>query len=183
MADGYAEQVRSRAEKIRAFQLAVFRESAQRTVEVMQEPGPSKASTRIAIAAGSGLGKLRQNGTRGASKKTYGPVHSGGTGNLPVDTGFLRASLRAGIGNVNFSVRQKPEEGGSFAYDDGAIVMVIAKAKLGETISVGYTAAYARAAEYGSRGRPGRRFVGLAAQRFPQIVQQVTAEAKARVGL
>lgn len=122
-------------------QIAVRREAAQRTVEIMQTP--------------------RSEG-----------------GNMRVDTGFLRASLMAAIGDANFTIRENP--GGAFAYEPGQVTLVIAQAQLSDPIEVVYTANYARAREYGARGQPGDRFVGLAAQRWPQTVNAVATEAKAR---
>ena len=101
---------------------------------------------------------------------------------MPVDTNFLRASVQAGIGQVNFTAREKPAGVGRFSYDAGQVSLVIANSDIGDTITVMWTANYARHVEYGARGRPGRRFVGLAAQQWPQIVEQVAREAQARAG-
>ena len=106
------------------------------------------------------------------------PVAKGG--NMPVDTGFLRASLQGAIGQGGFTPRENPNPDGSFAYDAGPITLVIAGAAPSDAITVAYTANYAAAANYGARGRPGRQFVGLAAQQWPRIVADVSAEAQAR---
>lgn len=144
MAQGtFTAKVAGRVKEIKALQLAVFRESAQRTVEVMQTPR----------AAG---------------------------GNLRVDTGFLRASLLAGVGDVNFAITLKPEAEGKYAWDAGAVSLVIANADITDRITVVYTANYARPREYGSRGQPGDRFVGLAAQQWARTVAEVSAEATAK---
>lgn len=104
------------------------------------------------------------------------PVGAGG--NMPVDTGFLRASLQATINAPVAAVTFRTE---GQQYDAASVALVIAGAQLGDTIYGVYTANYARYVEYGSRGRAGRGFVRLAAQQWPQIVSQVVAEAKSRV--
>ena len=115
------------------------------------------------------------------------PVGQGG--NLPFDTGFLRASLMAVIGNANFELKANPESGAAVPYDAGQISLIIAKAKLSDTVEAVYTAKYARRMEYGFSGKDslgrtynqtGRRFVALAAQQWPRIVSEVATEAKAR---
>lgn len=158
---------------------AVYRESARRVVEVMQEPGPSKATVKTAIAAGAGLGKAKASGGRGVSKWQYGPIaNPGGAGNLPVDTGFLRASLVAVKGTGLPSLKPNPPEGKRFNYDPGQIDLVIMGCAITDPITLAYTAAYARVAEYGGEGRMARRFVALAAQQWSRIVDEVCREAE-----
>lgn len=106
----------------------------------------------------------------------------GAGGNLRVDTGFLRASLVAVRGSALPLQTLKPDGANAFSYSGGQINLVIAGASISEPISFVYTANYARFREYGSRGQPADRWVSLAAQRWPQVVQQVCAEAKARTG-
>ena len=92
------------------------------------------------------------------------PVAQGGR--LPVDTGFLRNSLQAGLN-------------GSTALDGvDSYVMTIAGAELGDVIEAGWTADYAKHVEYGTQGRQGRFFMRGAAQKWPQIVR--SNEAKVR---
>lgn len=102
-------------------------------------------------------------------------------GNLRTDTGFMRASLvattRAGLPPVTF----KPPNVTKFSYDAGPINLVINGAEISEPITVVYTANYARPREYGARGQPADRWVALAAQRWPQVVEQECAKAKASV--
>ena len=106
------------------------------------------------------------------------PVAKGG--NLPLDTGFMRASLQAQIGQGAFTARDNPGGDGSFSYDAGAVSLVIAGSKLTDTITVAFTANYAIHQEYGARGRPGRAFVRLASQQWGRVVQEVSAEAQTR---
>lgn len=146
MAQGkFAAQVGAWVAKTKARQEAVFKESAQRVIVVMQTP----------VAKG---------------------------GNLPVDTGFLRASLMATIGPPTASTTPNPGGEGKHSYDAGAVSLVIANASITDTITVVYTANYARFQEYGAHGKPGRRFVALAAQQWQAIVAEVAREAQARAG-
>lgn len=167
---------------------AVRQEAAQRVVEIMQTPGPSVATVKKAISAGAGLGRVKKNGDRGVSKKAFGPIpNPGGTGNLPVDSGFLRASLMGVIGEGTFTATEPPKDGSGFSYDAGQINLVIAGSKLTDTITVAYTAAYARRMEYGFKGtdslgrkynQPGRAFVRLAAQQWQRVCTEVATEAQ-----
>lgn len=99
----------------------------------------------------------------------------------PVDTGFLRASLRASTSAMPALSLSNP--GGAFTVDAGEIVLVIAGAEIGDTIYLGYTAKYGAFVHYGSGGRPGRPWVDMVSQRWAQIVQQKAAEVKSRLGL
>lgn len=178
----FTAQVNAQVAKTKALMTAVYRGSAERTVEVMQEPGYSKATVKKAVAAGAGLGKVGKSGQRGVSKKALGPIaNPGGAGNIPVDTGFLRASLMVSLGTANFALMPNPDPDKSYQYDEGRVSLVIAGASITDPITAVYTANYARVAEYGSRGRAPRRFVALAAQQWPQIVEQVSREAQSRV--
>lgn len=169
---------------------AVRQEAAQRVVEIMQTPGPSVATVKKAISAGAGLGRVKKNGDRGVSKKAFGPIpNPGGTGNLPVDSGFLWSSLRAEIGVDPIPVFDKPEDMARMTYNPDPINFVIIGAQAKDTITVAYTAAYARRMEYGFKGtdslgrkynQPGRAFVRLAAQQWGKIVRDVSLEAQNR---
>lgn len=106
------------------------------------------------------------------------PVGAGG--NMPVDTGFLRASL---VVNLGFDVpmkRDKPD--GPAAFPPADFALTINQADIDTPITGAWSASYARHVEYGARGRPGRRFVALAAQQWGRIVEQACLDAKAAVG-
>lgn len=104
-------------------------------------------------------------------------------GNLRFDTGFLRASLKAAIGTANFALVQKPDApGAKYIFDMSSISLVIVGAEISDPIEVVYTAAYARPREYGARGQPGDRWVALAAQQWPQVVDGAVRDLKARGG-
>ncbi|RZJ47425.1 MAG: HK97 gp10 family phage protein [Brevundimonas sp.] len=106
----------------------------------------------------------------------------GGGGNLRVDTGFLRASLVAITGTALPAQTIKPDGGEAFSYDGAQINLVIAGADISQPLTFVYTANYARPREYGARGQPADRWVALAAQQWPQVVDRVCTEAKARSG-
>lgn len=116
------------------------------------------------------------------------PVAKGG--HLPVDTGFLRASLRAVIGDQMPAMLETPKKkGGSYQFNEGEITGVIANAKFSDVITLAYTAAYARRLEYGFTGtdslgrhynQKGRGFVRRATQRWKSIVRDVCKEARQR---
>ena len=93
------------------------------------------------------------------------PVAQGG--NMPVDTGFLRNSLIAGL-NGSTSLK------GPDSY-----VLAIAGAELGDSIFFGWTANYARFVEYGTQGRAGRFFALNAAQQWQAIVARNAELARA----
>jgi len=170
--------------------VAVRNGSTQAIIEIMQEPGPSRATTAAAVSTGAGLGKVKKDGSRGVSKRAFGPVAaSGGAGRLPVDTGFLRASLQVSIGETIPALVETPNDG-SFSWDSGEVTLALEGAELSDTVIAVYTAAYARRIEYGFKGKDekgrtynqaGTRFVALAAQRWPQVVAQECAKAQAAV--
>jgi hypothetical protein len=106
----------------------------------------------------------------------------GAGGNMRVDTGFLRASLRAAIGSANFAVTDRPDDEAKYIFDMSAITLVIVDAEINDPIEAVYTARYARPREYGARGHPGDRFVALAAQQWQQAVEANVVKLKAKVG-
>lgn len=140
MAGSFSAQVDAWVLKSQRRMLAVFRESAQRTISVAQS-------------------------------------------RIPVDTGFARASVRASLeamppidpGSTN-------TKGSSVGYNSSEIVLTIAGAELGQTIYVGWTANYVGLLEQGSSKQAPSGFVRLAALQWQQTVNEVVAEAKARVG-
>ena len=106
------------------------------------------------------------------------PIAKGG--NLPVDTGFLRASLHASLNGAMPPLREKAAGGGPVAYDSAAVSLVISNAKVGDVITFAYGANYARYVHFGARGRAGRPWILLAAQQWPRLVNEVAAEAQRR---
>jgi len=106
------------------------------------------------------------------------PVGAGG--NMPVDTGFLRASLTASLDGSLPPLTDRPDDQARYSYDAGQVNLVIAEAQITDTIVAAYGARYSRYQEYGARGQPGRRFVALAAQQWAAIVNEVCREAQSR---
>ena len=100
---------------------------------------------------------------------------------VPIDTGFLRASLRASTTDMPLLTRENT--GGPAPDDMAEIVLVIAGAEAGDTIYLGYTANYAAYVHYGANGRPGRPWVAMVAQRWQGIVAQKAGEVRSRLGL
>lgn len=158
----FAAQVNDWVRKTEARMLAVFRESAQRVILEMQKVGPSAKNP------GGGAG-----------------------GAMPVDTGFLRASLMTTLNSPDTTVKFKDDAIGAYVWQEGAIQIVILSAKIGDAIYAVYTASYARRMEYGFSGtdslgrtynQQGYGFVRLAAQKWQTIVQEVVREAQSRVG-
>lgn len=78
-------------------------------------------------------------------------------GRMPVDTGFLRASIRAALGDM-------PREG------SGSVTRVIAQWKFDKPLYIGWTANYAREQEYKNG------FVRGAAEKWAQIVERNAKE-------
>lgn len=100
---------------------------------------------------------------------------------VPIDTGFLRTSLRASTTDMPLLTRENP--GGPLPDNMAEIVLVIAGAAAGDVLYLGYTANYAAHVHYGANGRPGRPWVAMVAQRWQQIVATKAAEVRARLGL
>lgn len=114
-------------------------------------------------------------------------VPKGAGGNMPVKTGNLRRSLLASTSAMPQVVTDSKVQ---FADSDGQISLAILNAELGDTIYLGFQAAYARRMEYGfvgedSLGRKynqqGNGFVRLAAQRWQDIVDAAARTVKEKV--
>ncbi len=109
---------------------------------------------------------------------------------VPVDTGFLRASFLASTESMPLiDAGKQNKERASFSEDFGQISTVIEGAKLGQTIYLGWTAAYALRIEFGFNGKdslgreyhqPPKAFARLAAAEWPTIVAGVAASARYR---
>jgi len=112
-------------------------------------------------------------------------------GNMPVDTGFLRASMQASNTEMpKIDKEVTPEENATYPENSEQVELLIAGSKLGQTIYLGFTAAYARRLEYGFKGKDklgreynqeGYGFVRLAAQKWQRIVRASSAKIKAAV--
>jgi len=155
MANDFTAQIADWVTKTEGAMEGVFHESAQRVSEEMNRP--------------------RGNG-----------------GNLPVDTGFLWHSQQASTeAPPQIDPAARPAKGASYSYDAGPVSLVINGAELGQSVYICFTAAYAARVNYGFTGedslgrhysQQGAFFVEQAAQQWPQIVAQVAAELKDRIG-
>lgn len=91
------------------------------------------------------------------------PVRTGGR--MPVDTGFLRNSLQAGLNaSTAFSGPIEP----------GQYLRVIDQLKAGDTFVAAWMAPYAGFVEFGTTGQPARRFLGAAMAQWSFFVKQNT---------
>lgn len=95
----------------------------------------------------------------------------------PIDTGYLRSSLTAGI---NGSIPAGPNAAYGSVYNDVRLLDVIGRLKLGDKITLVYNAPYARRLEYGFTGvdslgrsynQAGRFWITAAGQRYREIMR------------
>lgn len=100
------------------------------------------------------------------------PIAQGG--NLPVDTGFLRASFAVDFDGMPSGPSENPGRQ-TFVADSAGIAMKLVGFEPGDTIYAGWTANYAIYMEVRYA------FQRRAAQNWPTIVRNVTAEAKSRI--
>ncbi|MDX3973293.1 hypothetical protein [Shinella sp.] len=109
--------------------------------------------------------------------------------NVPVQDGFLRASLVVLV-NQPPPKAEKSQEDGMGPFTDAYMQLQIASAVSGDRIVAAYTMEYARRLEYGFTGvdsigrsynQPPVGWTRLAAQQWKTFVREATAEAKARV--
>ena len=140
-----------------------------------------QASFSAAVSAWVTETKERMDAVRKeAAKRTVAimqtPVGEGGR--MRVDTGFLRWSLQAQLGMGSFTPRDKPVGVEKFTYDPGDVNLVIINAAPSDAITVGFTARYAAAREYGARGQAPDAFVRLAAQQWQRVCTEAATEAQ-----
>lgn len=102
----------------------------------------------------------------------------------PIDTGFLRSSLTAGI---NGSVPQGPNAEYGSNYNDQRLLSVISQLKLGDKVSLVYQAPYARRLEYGFTGfdslgrqfnQSGRFWITAAGQKYRSIMRRAATRLR-----
>ena len=115
--------------------------------------------------------------SKGSVEKTIEIMQTtkGNAGRLPLDTGFLRASLGANIGSMPSGESVNP--GGSFSYTGTATSVALLKWKpeRGEVFYAGYTAMYARFME-AENG-----FLRGAVELWPRTVNEVAQKVKALI--
>jgi hypothetical protein len=98
------------------------------------------------------------------------PVAKGGR--MRVDTGFLRNSGQAGIGQMP---RGPSVNTGEAPSSEGDVTLTLARLKPGDTLYFGWTANYARTREH----KDG--FLRMAVQKWQQIVNKNAAELRRRI--
>lgn len=117
---------------------------------------------------------------RGVFRESTQRVASNAANGVPIDTGFARASVRASLDAMPFADKDKPKDVQAVPFDFSDVVLTIAKAELEDTIFIGWTANYAIFLEYGHSAQAPSGFVRIAAEQWPQIVSEVSAELKQR---
>lgn len=95
-------------------------------------------------------------------------------GNMPYDTGFLRASYMVSLDGVPFGDGVNPDRKGQYKYDSGPVELVIATAQYGDVLWGGWVAVYAKYMEH----RYG--YLRSAVQNWQSIVNGVVTEMKVR---
>ncbi|MCF3934345.1 hypothetical protein L1787_13090 [Acuticoccus sp. M5D2P5] len=73
-------------------------------------------------------------------------------GRMPIDTGYLRASLQASLDDFPMVAREGPSLDQRYEKNAEEISLVIASADLGGKVMFGFVAAYAMRMEYGFEG-------------------------------
>lgn len=102
---------------------------------------------------------------------------------IPIDTGFARASVRASTQSMpSIEAGFVGNKDASYPYDDAEITTVIASAEIGQTIYVGWTAAYVYRLETGHSKQAPSGFVGISAMQWPATISQVVQELRGRAG-
>ena len=112
------------------------------------------------------------------SSQELGSIASAG---VPIDLDFAHASIRASTESmplIDPAASNKEKKPVSFNF--GEISTVIQSATLGQTIYIGWTAAYIMPLEYGHSKQAPQGFARLAASQWETIVSGVVAEAKVR---
>lgn len=168
MAKDFAAQVDDWTRATKSRLENVFKQSVQDVIEKMQTPGWSVASTSAAIQGG------------GAKRATV-VGRPGKGGNLPVDTGFLRSSLRVSIGGPATGLMDRPEANDYNWSEERSYQLTIGGADITQSIYAVYLAKYAVHVEYGTRYVAARGFRRLAAQQWQTIVAGNVEKAKRRV--
>ena len=101
----------------------------------------------------------------------------------PVDTGFLRASWYTSIGTPagnGVPSAKSPKGTPPSPVILASMQMTLMNASAGDTVYIMNGAKYAAQVEYGTSGRPGRRFVGRTVAKAGFIANQLIAEYRVR---
>ena len=119
-----------------------------------------------------------QRGKPSKHKFDKGAVYHPAQGNLPVDTGTLRASLISELdgGQLNLGIKSTDEN--AVGYD---ATTAIAGVKIGARVSFGWTVNYAEIVEFGDGNkRKGNFFMTSSVKQWQRWVNYGVAEAKIR---
>lgn len=100
--------------------------------------------------------------------------------NVPVDTGFLRASVRMSKSSMPPLRERRGDRKRKWDRAEANVTLTLAGAKVGDTLFVGYTAHYAVFVEYGTSRMAAQPFVGPAVQQWDKTVASVVEELKQR---
>lgn len=122
---------------------------------------------------------------RESAKRVYDQMirPQDGGGNIPVDTGYLRASARASTRAMPRILKSREGKEGQFYSPSGQVETMIASAELGKRLYIGFQAAYAARANYGSKKQKGYLFVEQAAQNWRSIVRQAESDVSQKFGI
>ena len=102
------------------------------------------------------------------------PVAKGGK--MRVDTGFLRASGQMSLnGMPTGPVRPEVDQPGNYNWEQTTVITTLARLKLGGAAFFGWTANYAKYRETYDG------FLDSAVQNWPEIVEKVARQIKARI--
>lgn len=153
----FSEQVEAQVTEAKKRLDEVARRSAERLITYIQRPG---WSARAARRAGNG--------------EDVGIRHDSA---VPVDTGFLRASLV--VGSVPVQGTTKGAENGHYDWNESQATGYIRSMSLNTTMYATYAAEYAAKIHWGSDGFPARPWVNLSVQMWPTIVAEVVGELAA----
>ena len=140
---------------------AIFKMAVQELIANAQRGKPSKHKLE--------RGKL--------SKAQSEALARFGTGNLPVDTGALRASLISELDGGQFRIGKKSKDHSAVGYDAR---VVIDNVKIGSDLSFGWTVHYAEIVEFGGGKRLPNHFMTNAVNQWPKWVGIAVAKAKIR---
>lgn len=109
-----------------------------------------------------------------------------GQGNLPVDTGAMRASLISELDGGQLNLGKKSKNPSVVGYD---ATTAIAKVNIGVDVTFGWTVKYAEYQEFGTQNENGsikmhgNFYMTNAVQQWPKWVNQAVAEAKIKRNL
>ena len=120
---------------------------------------------RFAQDAKQSVDRVRKDSIKEVAAEANKPVEAGG--NMHVNTGYLRASQRASTnGPVVPNAMFQPEEGSSYSFNANVVNSVVDKSEWGDTVYIGWTAAYAGFREHTDG------FMRLAVQNWHSIVER-----------